>query len=496
LQAAMLYVGCTVPCPPLQVAAQEPASILSLLQQLTHPSIPNFCIINCEAWQPLLLLLPHLLTSTSTDTAAAAHKLLLQQLAPELLDCNPEPLAQLLVALLAAASSSHLATAAAAEPNNNTSVSPAVGAAAFSSHPATTGAAEAAAERNSNTSVSPAADAAAAAGSSCTWSSSVVQLLVVGLSKLLRQWHFLEAELALQLCSALVDALLQPLASLLQSQQQGQQPLALRQQQQPQQQQQQQGQQLLTMSPQQQQQQGQQPLVAMVPQQQQGQQQQQQASGEVKHATCCLAEQLLLADPSMGWWHRLNANAKSCRVLRRVAIDKGLAQALLLLHVQRAGQQTCRPQQAGEEESQAVTAEGVAADHTPQTTSSSIKSSVTLADCLVVQLLSGFVANLAGRPVLLQAAAAQQSSCAGQHYVTTAKQPDQQQQQQQTTPAMTGSTVEPAVGWDVLAEAFSCLQSMADACTAASTSCGDLVAAAAAAEARRALAALNNAAGA
>jgi hypothetical protein len=434
---------CVVPGFSLQVAAQEPASILSLLQQLTHPSIPNFCIINCEAWQPLLLLLPQLLTCSSTDTAAAAHKLLLQQLAPELLDCNPEPLAQLLVALLAAASSSQLATAEAAE-----------------------------SAADGGTIVTPAVVADVDAGSVCTWSSSVVQLLVVGLSKLSRQWHFLDTELALQLCSALVDVLLQPFMHLLRPQQQ-------------------------------QQQQGQQTLVAMLPPQQQ-QQQGQQPQLQQQHVACCLAEQLLLTDPGMGWWHRLNANAKSCRGLRRAAADKGLVQ-VLLQHVQQVSQHSSRQQQqlpsnADEQvmATQAAAAAGVAAQHTQQTTTSSSTSSVTLADCLVVQLLSGFVANPAGRQVLHAAAvaAAQQSSCIGQHYVSRAQ--PTVWQQQQPTPARTGGALEPPVGWDVFAEVVSCLQSMAGACTAASACCGDPVAAAAAAaaaEARRALAAMNDSAG-
>jgi hypothetical protein len=433
-------VKTTLPCTCcLQVAAQEPASILSLLQQLTHPSVPNFCIINCEAWQPLLLLLPQLLTSSSADTAAAAQKLLLQQLAPELLDCNPEPLAQLLLVLLAAATCSHLPAAATAAGTDT---------------------------------VAGPASASAAAGNSFTWPSGVVQLLVVGLTKLSRQWHFLEAELAVQLCSALVDVLLQPLIHPLQPRHQ-----------------------------QQQQQQGQQPEVVRP----QPQQQQQQGIGEPTHVACCLAEQMLLADPALGWWHRLSANAKSCRGLRQVAVQKGLVQVLLQrmprMTQQASEQQQQQQQQPGGEDAmneqvaamQAAAAASVSAlDAHPASSSSSIEHSGRLVNCLVVQLLSSFVTNPAGRQVLLQeAAAAQQSSCAG-HDGSRAQLTDRQQQQQQAAV----SCKEPAVGWDVLAAAGSCLNRMADACTAASTGCDDLVAAAAAAEAQRASAVLKGCAGA
>jgi hypothetical protein len=97
-----------------------------------------------------------------------------------------------------------------------------------------------------------------------------------------------------------------------------------------------------------------------------------------------------------------------------------------------------------------------------------------LTEYLVVQLLSGFVGNPAGRQALL--AAAQQSSGALQQ----AEHTGQQQQQQQF-----------AVAGSVLSAVARCLQRIVDPCS--SGSCEDSVAAAGAAEATRALAALRNA---
>ncbi|KAF8065613.1 OBGC1 [Scenedesmus sp. PABB004] len=201
----------------LVATADDAGAAAALLDQLAHPAVPAGMVLHCDAWPAAAAALPAWLRGRGgPGVAAAAQRLLVEHLAPELLDCSPDPLAGLLAALLA---------------------------------PERAGGAGA--ER-------------AAACDAAPWPGDVVQLVLVGLHRLGRQWHFLEPRHAEQLCAALADALAAALAR------RG-------------------------------------PGVAL------------------------LAEQLLLAEPRLGWWHRLSANAKSGPGLRAAAAQRGLLARLARL---------------------------------------------------------------------------------------------------------------------------------------------------------------------
>jgi hypothetical protein len=211
-------------------AQRQQAATAAALQQLCDPRLPPYVILSSDAWPQLVSLLPALLQHPAstraggTAAAAAAQELLLQQLAPELLHCSPEPLAQLLAALLR--------HAVVAPPLGRTSAA-------------------------------------------ANFAAPVLQLAVSGLHKLGRQWHFLQPEVAQQLCSAIAAALAQALRQLRASP--PQQPVA------------------------------QQPL----------------------------ALQLLLCEPHCGWWHRLLANSASSTALKEAMQQHGVVDAVLLWLQQR-----------------------------------------------------------------------------------------------------------------------------------------------------------------
>lgn len=284
------------------MTSDDAIALVDCLKQLKRT---NYSIAGCDQWHHLLQLLPRLvranvtnhspcsgisavgptaLSSTALEVAAAAEQLLLNKLAPEVLDCSPEPLAQLLIAFLS--TSCHIL------PLQKTSnpQDP------LSSHSTK-------AEQQSYSNLPE----------------GVVQLLVVGLHKIARQWHFLEQGTSMQLCNAVVKALTKPLELLLESEMDHPHAQANLQQQQ----------------------QAENTLPSHLGQSLQQQEQQQLPNNTVsatdaegvavqdKNTCCCLAEQLLLRDPSMGWLHRLNACSSSGRPFRQSMQESGLIQQLI-----------------------------------------------------------------------------------------------------------------------------------------------------------------------
>jgi hypothetical protein len=278
----------------LQMEATDDATQARCLNQLCSTSIPPYCILESSSWHQLVQQLPWLLASQEASISSASRQLLMLQLAPELLTCSPAPLAQVLTALLTAATAS-----------NTPSTAQCTHAVANCSNSS---------DRCSD-SISrcqqPQQEAVV------QYPGAVVQLLVVGLHKLCRQWHFLSQEMSQQLCKAIVGVLLQSLqnfagenlqpaaaAAAFDSDDGCRAPL----------------------------------VTADQPQQKQhqqnGRQQQQLDAGEQLQATtptclqdslcCCLADQLVLADPRMSWLHRINANSRSGVPFRATVKDSEL----------------------------------------------------------------------------------------------------------------------------------------------------------------------------
>lgn len=289
----------------LQAAAQDSNSVVTVLDQITRS---HYSIAGCEAWRQLLELLPVLLhhaataaskyTSTThpsshttssppindaegsiaaASIAIAVEQFILQKLAPEVLDCCPEPLADVLITLMTASCQQPAAAQAAEAHTNN-----------LQPHDISTSSNDS----NGTTSYRD-------------LSSSAVQLLVVGLHKIARQWHFLDELLSQRLSQAIVDVLCIPLQLQLaaaSSSVQGitdQRPRQQRQQVQP-------GAADLAH-----------PTARDEPEPLQ------------QHVCCCLAEQLLLADAGMGWLHRLNASSASGRSLRKAMVSRGFVEQLV-----------------------------------------------------------------------------------------------------------------------------------------------------------------------
>lgn len=157
-----------------------PAHAAELLERLSRPNLPADAIMASAAWPSLLTVLPRLLSDGGV-TADAAESLLIRQLAPELLHCQPHPLAQLTAALLRGA------TDAASDETYSD-----CGASASPQCPGHTARPQ-------------------QPGTVAAWPGSVLQLLVVALHTLSRQSHFLNADDLTSLCASIAGALAAPL---------------------------------------------------------------------------------------------------------------------------------------------------------------------------------------------------------------------------------------------------------------------------------------------
>lgn len=170
-----------------------------------------------------------------------------------------------------------------------------------------------------------------------------------------------------------------------------------------------------------------------------------------------VAVQLLQHDPSLSWWHRLNANNASSRTLKAAAVQQGLTHTLMHWTQQTAQQQECAVSSSSSQPNSAATdqqqqqqpgrgrQEGCSATGSPQPCSSSSgrgasrvyvsgshaavsdecceEQAVTLVDCLALHCLAAFMSTHSGRQLLQGALLQQQRQ-------QPSLQPEQQQQVQ------------------------------------------------------------------